>query len=145
MGIKRTLFSYFISTLLSIFVSFGFSSAAVSTGNYSADMIEGVIEELISLSGTTDMEIIGQGSYVKKSGFRDPLLGGSSDFDMRLRLKNANVSPEEAARRWVDVQNRIRQTVQKKFGNMTFIINGKRVNAAQAILQKINVYPPSSS
>ena len=142
--IKKWTFIVFqlISAVLSVLLSVGLLSAAVSTSNYSADMIEGVIEDLISTSGTPDMEIIGQGSYIKKSGFRDPLLGGSSDFDMRLRLKNANVSPEEAARRWVDVQNRIRQTVQNKFGNMTFIVNGKPVNAAQAILQKINVYPP---
>ncbi len=139
---KRILFFHLVFTVLSALLFVGLLSAAVSTSNYSADLIEGVIEELISMSGTPDMEIIGQGSYIKKSGFRDPLLGGSSDFDMRLRLKNANVSPEEAARRWVDIQNRIRQTVQKKFGNMTFIVNGKPVNAARAILQKINVYPP---
>jgi hypothetical protein len=141
--IKRTfLILHFLFVLFVVPLSIGVPLAAVSTSNYSADMIEGVIEDLISTSGTPDMEIIGQGSYIKKSGFRDPLLGGSSDFDMRLRLKNANLSPEEAARRWVDIQNRIRQTVQKNFGNMTFIVNGKPVNAAQAILQKINVYPP---
>jgi len=139
---KRVFFLHLVSAVLSIALCVGLLSAAVSTSNYTADMVEGVIEEFISASGTTDMEIIGQGSYIKKSGFRDPLLGGSSDFDMRIRLKNANVSPEEAARRWVEVQNRIRQIVQKKFGNMTFMINGKPVNAAQAILQKINLYPP---
>jgi len=139
---KRILSLHLISAVLSIILCAGHLSAAVSTGNYSADMVEGIIEEFISTSGTTDMEIIGQGSFIKKSGFRDPLLGGSSDFDMRIRLKNPNVSSEEAARRWVEVQNRIRQIVRKKFGNMTFLVNGKPVNAAEAILQKINVYPP---
>lgn len=129
-----------------------------------------VLEALDNLlAGDAGTQLLGQGSWLRppqaaKPGglsrnYADPLLGGTSDHDLRLVFQGEE---REATRQWVKTQNTLRQSIQNLFHGksaaeieetlLRYGFNkaeaaslarqgGQRVSAM--ILNSVNLYPPN--
>ncbi|MCB1024204.1 MAG: hypothetical protein KDB79_07435, partial [Acidobacteria bacterium] len=93
------------------------------------DVAEIIVDIVSKTNGKTE-KIIGVGSHMLGNGsFKDPLTGGTSDFDYRFVYEGDKAS---AITRYKQIQAQIRQKVIEKFGK----------EKGKLLLSKINLYPP---
>lgn len=121
------------------------------------------------LAGAPDTQLLGQGSWLRppkpaqggglSRNYADPLLGGTSDHDLRLVF---NGNDREAAQQWVKSQNTLRESIRGLFRGKsaaeieeTLLRYGfNRAEAAslarqggqrisETILKSVNLYPPN--
>lgn len=121
------------------------------------------------LAGDPSAQLLGQGSWLRppkraragelSRNYVDPLLGGTSDHDLRLVF---NGNDREAAKQWVKSQNTLRESIQNLFRGKsaaeieeTLLRYGfNRAEAAslarqggrrisETILKSVNLYPPN--
>lgn len=87
-----------------------------------------VLERVVKEKG---LPITATGSFLTGDKFKDPLKGGTSDFDMTLRMPG-DVSDAEAAKRWREVKKALEIEIRKEFSPAE----------ANKILARTNLYPP---
>jgi hypothetical protein len=138
-------------------------------------MVLEVIEQLVAGSPDGNLQLLGQGSWLRppappkpnvtaKPGYADPLLGGSSDHDLRLIAtgKAETAAEQEALRRsWVDLRKKFIDGMRSKFVDNAKNLEGfltsygipadeaKRIakepidNVITRVMGSINLYPPN--
>ncbi len=87
-----------------------------------------VLEKVVKEKG---LPITATGSFLTGDKFKDPLTGGTSDFDMTLRMPG-DVSDAEAAKKWREMKQVLEAEIRKEFSPAE----------ANKILARTNLYPP---
>lgn len=93
----------------------------------SAARMQKLLERVVSQDGYS---VSATGSWESGLKFSDPLKGGTSDFDMTLRVPEG-MSDADALRSWNTIKSRLSKEIKAEFGP-----------DAEAILKRTNVYPP---
>ena len=85
-----------------------------------------IVAEAVAETGET---IVGCGSWISGKKYKDPLLSGTSDHDMRV-VKTGG-GDEAAMKSWLNVREKVAAKVRARFGAN-----------ADKVLRSINIYPP---
>ena len=79
------------------------------------------------------VEVIMQGSHVTLRNFKNPLTGGSSDFDMRVVIRDNLASEADYLERWRTVRDKMRSALSRRFPD------GKQLDIIE---KSVNLYLP---
>ncbi len=110
---SRRIFALGIAFFL-IFGTASLCSAAVSQEDMVViQKVHSAVEEAVR--DVPGIEIIMQGSHVTQNNFKNPLTGGSSDFDMRVVIKDNLGTDAAYLDRWRAVRDKLRSGLSRQF------------------------------
>ncbi|MEI6667688.1 MAG: hypothetical protein WCP29_05990 [Acidobacteriota bacterium] len=97
------------------------------------DLMNAAVERTVQETG---VEVIEVGSWVRGTGYKGPLNGGSSDHDMRI-VMTGEAEGAALSQKWKNFQAKLKE-------NIVTWGEAKRLRAdqIQALINKTNVYPP---